>query len=93
MAEREGEDLNLTDYENWLLARFKSHEVQGLERLANEKRVAHIKADLSKSEWSWEQYSAYVNAGYGDKWFFDEDRPPGPLWGEGVRPPGKNWAE
>jgi hypothetical protein len=26
MAEREGEDFNVTDYENWLLARFDSRD-------------------------------------------------------------------
>ena len=54
MAEREGEDLNLTDYENWLLSRFDSRDgvPQGLERLTNEKWVAHVKSDLPKSEWT-----------------------------------------
>ena len=65
MAEREGEDLNLTDYENWLLARFDSRQgvPMGLERLTNERWVAHVKADLPKSDFAWGQYEAHVKAG------------------------------
>ena len=48
MAEREGEDLNLTDYENYLLARYKVRDgiPQGLERLTDQRWVEHVKADL-----------------------------------------------
>ena len=90
MAEREGEDLNLTDYENWLLARFDSRQgvPMGLERLTNERWVAHVKADLPKSDFAWGQYEAHVKAGFGDEWFFDQDRPPEPD-SEEERPPGK----
>ena len=91
MAEREGENLHLTDYENWLLARFDSRDgvPVGLERLTNEMWVAHVRADLPKSDFTWEQYEAHVKAFFGDEWFFDQDRPPGPEWGEEDRPPGK----
>ena len=94
MAEREGEDLNLTDYENWLLARYDSREgvPQGMERLTNEKWVAFVLEDLPKSDFTWEQYEAHVKAGFGDEWFFDQDRPPGEEWGEGERP-GKNGGD
>jgi len=90
MVEREGEDLNLTDYENWLLSRFDSRDgvPNDLERLTNEKWVAHVKADLPKSDFTWEQYEAHVRAGFGDEWFFDQDRPPEPD-SEEERPPGK----
>ena len=89
--ERKGENLNMTDYENWLLARFDSSEgvPQGLERLTNEKWVAHVLGDLPMSEFTWDQYEAHVAAGLGDEWFFDQDRPPGPEWGEEDRPTGK----
>ena len=85
MAEREGEDLNLTDYENWLLARFDSRDgvPQGLERLTDQRWVAHVKADLSKSDFTWAQYEHHVLHSFGDEWFFNMDRPPGEEWGEG----------
>ena len=90
MAERDGEDLNLTDYENWLLARFDSRDgiPQGLERLTDQRWVAHVKADLPMSDFTWEQYEFHCKSGFGDEWWF-EDRPPGEEWGEGERPPGK----
>ena len=90
MAEREGEDLNLTDYENFLLARFDSRDgvPQGLERLRNERWVAHVQADLPKSDFTWEQYEFHVNSSFGDEWFFDQDRPPEPE-SEEERPRGK----
>ena len=81
MAEREREDLCLTDYENFLLARFDSRAngvPQALERLTNQKWVAHVLADLPKSDFTWEQYEFHVNSGFGDEWFFDQDRPPEP---------------
>ena len=91
MAEREGEDLHLTDYENWLLARFDSRDgvPVGLERLTNEKWVAFVKADLPMSDFTWSAYEAHVKSGFGDEWFFDQDRPTGPEWGEEERAPGK----
>ncbi len=90
MAEREGEDLNMTDMENWWAGRWRGDLPQGMERLTNEKWVAFVKADLPKSDFTWEQYEFHVKAGFGDGWFFDQDRPPGPEWGEGDRPPGKS---
>ena len=94
MAEREGEDLHLTDYENWLLGRYhcRGGIPQGLERLTHEKWVAHVKADLGMSDFTWKQYEHHVEAGFGDEWWF-EDRPPGPEWGEDDRPPGKSGTE
>ena len=93
MAERteQGEDLNLTDYENWLLARFDSRDgvPQGLERLTNERWVAHVQADLPMSDFTWQQYEFHVNSGFGDEWFFDQDRPPEDPDSEEERPPGK----
>ena len=94
MAEREGEDLNLTDYENWLLGRFDCRDgiPQGLERLTHDKWVAHVKVDIPMSDFTWKQYEHHVKAGFGDEWWF-EDRPPGAEWGEGDRPPGKSGVE
>jgi hypothetical protein len=69
MAEREGEDLNLTDYENWLLSRFDSRDglPQGMERLTDPRWVAHVQADLPKSDFTWEQYEHHVKSGFGDE--------------------------
>ena len=91
MAEREGEDLNLTDYENWLLARFDSSEgvPQGLERLTDKRWMAHVLEDLPKSDFTFSEYQHHVRNHFGDEWFHDMDRPPGEEWGEEDRPPGK----
>ena len=90
MAEREGENLTLTDYENWLLSRWDSRDgvPQGLERLTNEKWLLHVLADLPLSDFTWQQYEFHVNSSFGDDWFFDMDRPPEPD-SEEERPPGK----
>ena len=85
MAEREGEDLILTDYENWLLARFDSREgvPQGAERLTNERWTTHVQQDLPKSDFTWGGYVHHVKRHFGDEWFFDQDRAPGEEWREG----------
>ena len=59
----------LVDYENWLLERFDGRVPQGMERLTDEKWTAHVRADLPKSDFTWEQYAAYVEADGGDDWF------------------------
>ena len=89
--ERVGEDLNLTDYENWLLASFDSRPgiPVGMERLTDRRWVQYVKDDLPKSDFTWEQYKFHVKSGFGDEWFFGMDRPPGEEWGEEDRPPGK----
>ena len=89
--ERVGEDVKRTDYENWLLARFDSRDgvPVGMERLTDQRWVDHVKADLHLSDFSWEQYESHVKSGFGDEWFFDQDRAPGEEWGEEDRPPGK----
>ena len=91
MAEREGEDLNLTDYENYQLARFDSRDgvPQGLERLTNEKWVVHVQTDLPMSDFTWAQYLFHVTNHFGDEWFFDQDRPPEDPDSEEERPRGK----
>ena len=91
MAEREGEDLNLTDYENFLLARFDSRDgvPQGLDRLTNEKWVAHVQADIPMSDFTLAQYLFHVTKHFGDEWFFDQDRPPEDPDSEEERPLGK----
>ena len=78
MAERGGEDLNLTDYERWLGARFDRREgvPQGLARLTDERWMAHVLEDLPRSDFTWEQYEYHVKAGFGEEWG-DDDRPPG----------------
>ena len=90
MAERQGENLNLTDYENYQLARFDSRDgvPQGLDRLTNEKWVAHVQADLPMSDFTRQQCEFHVFNGFGDEWFFDQDRPPEPD-SEEERPRGK----
>ena len=90
MAEREGEDLNLTDYENWLLSRYDSRLgiPFGMERLTDERWVDHVKADIPNSDFTWEQYEFHVKSGFGDEWFFDQDRAPEPD-SEEDRPLGK----
>ena len=94
-----GDDYDCTfmmDWENWLLARydFRKGIPVGLERLSHPAWREHVLEDISKSDWpTWDAYTAYVRNGEGDEWFFDQDRPPGPEWGEGDRPPGKSGAE
>ena len=94
MAERDGEDLHLTDYENWLLARFdcRGDVPCGLGRLTHRRWVSHVQADLPMSDFTWPQYVFHVRSGFGDEWFFGQDRAPGPEWGECERPPGKTCA-
>ncbi len=63
----------LWDYENWLLS---SYNVVlgmpvGLGRLTHEPWVRHVKNDLPKSDFTWEQYVAHVQANDGDDWFFE----------------------
>ena len=67
-----GEFANLTDYENYLLECFDARAgvPRGMERLSDERWVAHVRADLPDSDFTWEQYEAYVRAGLGDDWFF-----------------------
>ena len=62
----------LTDYENWLLERYSGRVPQGLDRLTDPQWTAHVKADLPHSDFTWEQYAAYVEAGGGDAWFHME---------------------
>jgi hypothetical protein len=89
--ERVGEDLNLTDYENWLLARFDSRNgiPVAMERLTHPAWVDHVKSDIVNSDFTWEQYEHHCRSGFGDEWFFEQDRPPGEEWGEEDRPAGK----
>ena len=62
----------LADYENWLLERYSGRVPQGLERLTDPQWTAHVRADLPHSDFTWEQYAAYVEAGGGDEWFHME---------------------
>ena len=65
---------DLTDYENWLLGRFDGGYVpQGLARLTDERWVEFVRADISGSDWTWEQYEEHVRAGRGDEWFLEEE--------------------
>ena len=85
----------MMDWENWLAGRWRGGDLPaGLERLSHPAWVHHVLEDLAKSDSpTWEEYEAYVKAGEGDEWFFDQDRPPGPEWGEGERPLTKSGAE
>ena len=62
----------LADYENWLLDRYSGRVPQGLERLTDPQWTAHVRADLPRSDFTWEQYVRYVEAGGGDDWFHME---------------------
>ena len=62
----------LMDYENWLLQRFSGRVPQGLERLTDPQWTAHVRADLPHSDFTWEQYKVFVEAGGGDDWFHME---------------------
>ena len=63
----------LWDYENWLLSRYdlKQGMPVGLGRLTHEPWVRHVKSDLPKSDFTWEQYEAHVQNNDGDDWFFE----------------------
>ena len=65
----------LCDYETWLLSTYdiaKGIPV-GKERLTHESWVQHVKDDLPKSEFTWQQYVAHVEANGGDEWFLEGD--------------------
>ena len=65
----------LCDYETWLLSTYdiaKGIPV-GKERLTHESWVQHVKDDLPKSEFTWAQYVAHVEASGGDEWFLEGD--------------------
>ena len=57
----------------------------GMERLTHEAWVHHLKSDIDKSDFTWEQYTQHAEAGDGDEWLFGQDHPPGPEW-EANRP-------
>jgi len=40
-----------------------------MERLTHESWVQHVKDDLPTSDFTWQQYVEYVEAGGGDEWF------------------------
>ncbi len=63
----------LRDYENWLLSTYNLELglPVGMERLAHEGWIRHVKGDLSKSEFTWTQYVEHVEAGDGDPWFLE----------------------
>ena len=65
----------LCDYETWLLSTYniKLGIPVGKERLTHESWVRHVKADLPKSEFNWQQYVAHVEANGGDEWFLEGD--------------------
>ena len=63
----------LCDYETWLLSTYdiaKGIPV-GMERLTHESWVQHVKDDLPKSEFTWAQYVAHVEANVGEQWFLE----------------------
>ncbi len=65
----------LCDYETWLLTTYniKLGIPVGMERLTHEGWVRHVKDDLPKSEFTWAQYVAHVEANGGDEWFLEND--------------------
>ena len=68
----------LWDYEKGLLSHYdtRKHGIPvGMERLAHESWVQHVKDDLPMSDFTWTQYVEHVEAGDGDAWFLER----GPL--------------
>ena len=65
----------LTDYETWLLSTYNIELgiPVGMERLTHERWVQHVKDDLPRSEFTWQQYVAHVEASEGDEWFLEGD--------------------
>ena len=51
-----------------------------MERLTHQPWVQQVKSDLPMSDFTLEQYVRHVEAGDGDEWFFDQDRPPESEW-------------
>ena len=67
----------LCDYENWLLSTYDTAKgiPVGMERLTHESWVQHVKDDLPRSDFTWQQYVEHVEAGDDDEWFLER----GPL--------------
>ena len=65
----------LCDYESWLLSTYniKLGIPVGMERRTHESWVQHVKDDLPKSQFTWQQYVAHVEANGGDEWFVEGD--------------------
>ena len=65
----------LCDYETRLLSTYniKLGIPVGKERLTHESWVRHVKADLVKSEFTWQQNVAHVESNDGDEWFLEND--------------------
>ena len=65
----------LCDYENMLLSTYETAKgiPVGMERLTHESWVQHVKDDLPRSEFTWAQYVAHVEANDGDEWFLEGD--------------------
>ena len=65
----------LCDYENWLLSTYDASKgiPVGIERLTHESWVQHVKDDLPTSDFTWQQYAEYVEAGGGDEWFLERE--------------------
>ena len=64
----------LMDLENWILHKWDSRQgiPQGPRRFENEAWATLVKTGLQDSDTSWEEYSAWCLAGYGDEWFQEE---------------------
>ena len=65
----------LCDYGNWLLSTYDTAKgiPVGMERLTHESWVQHVKDDLPRSDFTWQQYAEYVEAGGGDEWFLERE--------------------
>ena len=65
----------LCTYETMLLSTYNINLgiPVGKERLTHESWVQHVKDDLPKSEFTWQQYVAHVEANGGDEWFLEND--------------------
>ena len=64
----------LMDTENWILRRWDSRQgiPKGPRRFENDAWATLVKTCLEDSDTCWDEYCAWVQAGYGDEWFQPE---------------------
>ena len=82
----------LCDYENMLLSTYDTAKgiPVGMERLTHESWVQHVKDDLPRSDFTWQQYVEYVEAGGGDEWFLLDPAAAATSWTQNGLP--LSWA-
>jgi len=65
-------DRFLTDLENSCLDSWVDEIPQGPTRVDDPEWSEHVRATIEYSDTTWAVYAAWVRAGHGDEWFFDE---------------------